>query len=217
MPYLRIAMSSYDISLAQFYISSTNSHLNCTKFDKIKYEYLTYKASKGENHTLPSYYNYSCSAYPAGSTKGVALHYQPLKKSAWNTLSKAGKVVAIIASIVGGLLMVLAVFRWWRKKHPKPQSELRVGQDEDGVDLGDLSGGVVREEEDSVHRPPQYRRVAMPHEVPSGYSVTLNELRSSEVDGHDMGAPPTYTRAQRRRKSSWNIFQTWVGNNLIGV
>ena len=66
--------------------------------------------------------------------------------------------------------------------------------------LGDLSRGVVREDEDSVHRSPQYRRVAEPHEIPPGYSVTLNELRSSEVDGHDTGAPPTYTRAQKTKE-----------------
>ena len=91
-------MSSYDNSRAQFYINSTISHLNCTKFDIINYGYLTYEVSKGENHTLRGYYNYSCSAYLPGSTNDVALHYQPPKKSARNLLSKAEKVVGISIS-----------------------------------------------------------------------------------------------------------------------
>ena len=199
-------MSSYDSLPIYFHINSTNSYLNCTSFDKLNYDYLaTYTTSRGENPTLPSGYSYSCSAYPPGSTKDVALHYQPPKPPAWNELSETEKQGVIIASVIVGLLIAWVLFWWWRKKHPKPPSEDRVRQNEDGLDLGDLSGGVVRAEEDGVHRPPQYRRVAKPHEVPPGYGVTLNQVSSSVMDGPDLGAPPTY---QRRRKSRWNIFQT---------
>jgi hypothetical protein len=176
-------MQSLEDLPIHFYLNSTNPNLNCTGFDKLNYEYLTFKASKGENHTLPSSYNYSCSAYPPGSTKDVALHYHPPRKSPWDKMSKAERIVVVIASVVVGWTMLWAAYRFWRKKHPKPQPEQRGGIDGDEVDLDDLTGGVIREEEDAVHRPPQYRRVAKPHEVPPGYTVELNEVRSSEVEG----------------------------------
>lgn len=91
--------------------------------------------------------------------------------------------MVVVASVVVGWIVLWVAYRSWRKKHPKPQPEQRGGIDGDIVDLDDLRGGVVREEEDAAHRPPQYRRVAKPHEVPPSYTVDLNEVRNSEAEG----------------------------------
>ena len=126
-------------------------------------------------------------------------------------MSKAERIVVVIASVVVGWIVLMVAHRYWRRKHPKPDPAPRAGVGGGGVGLADLTGGVVREEDDAAHRPPQYRRVGKPHEVPPGYTVDLNEVRSSEVEREEVNAPPVYTGTHTGRESLWNRIQVaWV-------
>ena len=120
--------------------------------------------------------------------------------------------MVVIASVVVGWIVLMIAYCCWRRNHPKPNPAPRARAGEDGVDLADLTGGVVREEEDSVYRPPQYRRVAKPHEVPPRYTVDLNEVNGSELEEQQRNSPPAYIGTQARRESHWKRFRAASAN-----
>jgi hypothetical protein len=176
--------------------------LSCVSFDDV---YLLL-ASEEKNKTLPSSYFYSCSAYPPGSTKDVALHYKQPKK----LLSKPAKVVLITIGVILGFLIIGGAGRWYNNKYPalQPEQRRQAGQ---AVTLEDLSGGVVRAEDEEGDHPPKYARVGLPGEVPPGYDESLNSSREADVQDANTASPGTNEAVGAapapKKRRFWRLFR----------
>jgi hypothetical protein len=163
-----------------FFLNSTGSHLDCTFFDEQRYKLLAVaerlKHEDSEYQFTPA--PYSCYSIAPGSTKDTARHYHPPKRP----LSKSAIAGIVVSAVVIPLLITRLLYLWWRKRHPKPKPEPGSGE---VVNLDDVTGGVVRTEDEHGDHPPKYARVGVPGEVPPDYDENLS---SSSPHGDDAAA-----------------------------
>ena len=152
-----VTLPSLHSIIGGFHLNSSNAALDCSAFDKVADQ-------SGWNSSF-----YSCGAYLPGEAKDIAKHYQVPDRGF--QISKSARAIIIIVSIVAGILSCALLMRWCGRR--KARREVYT---EEAVDLGDVvvTGHGEGDRPSEGDRPPEYRKVGKPGEVPPGYAENEN-------------------------------------------
>lgn len=167
-----------------FHLNSSDPVFDCTAFDKLS-----------DQRSWSSSF-YSCGAYPPGSTKDLAKHYQGPNNEF--ELSKPVKAIIVILSVIVGLFLCALMMRLFVSRTRERQGSLirsrsgtvtRLGVEAGDIDLDDVAVTRPVEDGDAL---PKYQRVGKPGEVPPGYTpsenVSANQLEAGNLNTEPLNA-----------------------------